>query len=148
MEWYIGRIISLVLVSTLFLSGCTPKDPYIKDISTSLATPENQVAPGDSFKLFVLINNPTRITFTPYVEVKFNTTAFDANNWDIKRGSRLELEAIDALSEKSYFLVFQAEDDHGAAKYPFTISLYGDGNSKKPLGNIQMDFISVARQIR
>lgn len=140
-------IAAFILVIALALNGCQRTEPYIKDVSASLSTSENQIAAGDSFKLFIAIQNPTRITFTPYMEVEFNTSDFDANNHDINLGRRLELESIEALGEKNYFLVFEVEAEAQVAKYPFVVSLYGNNNAEVPLGLTHEEYVNVAEQI-
>ncbi len=137
---YILLILSVLLI--VFLSGCQT-EPHIKEIGTSIPSIENLVAPGDSFKMFISIKNPLTVPFTPYIEVEFDTDNFKAKTYQINRGDRLGLEPIDALSEKSYFLIFEVNNEAEYDKYPFIISIYGDDNTKDFLGTRETETITI-----
>ncbi len=69
----------LAVLSIVFISGCTNLLNSYPELITVRAEPQSVIA-GQDFKIFYRISNPTKLTFSPSIEFKYNNTCFQINS--------------------------------------------------------------------
>jgi len=132
--------IALIFFILFFSAGCTgaikEQSIYIQEVSTE---PLN-IDPGESFKLYTTINNPTQLDDQLYISYNFDTKCISFKSYSKNRETKYSVGEIESGSQRKVSEEFTAASESEGQACALVVSIY-------PTEKTDVYFDQVTKQI-